>query len=49
MSRKMMLWERVVFGTFSEEMERKETAWAPWHDSANHSRVLLGILALTFL
>ena len=21
-----MLWERVVFGTFSEEMERKETA-----------------------
>jgi len=26
MSRKMMLWERVVFGTFSEEAERKEPA-----------------------
>jgi hypothetical protein len=49
MSRKMMLWEREVVGAFQRRQRGKRQPWAPWHNSANHSQVLLGILALAFL
>jgi hypothetical protein len=49
MSREIMLWDKVVFGAFQRRRRGKRQPWAPWHNSANHSRVLLGILALAFL